>query len=90
MGFKMKKKTNERDEENVIQRIRDAITGRFVESSEEEDRADTTMRDTMDLKKNRLGKKAYKVVRDTITGRFVKKKKAKKHPKTTVRETIYR
>ena len=40
----------------MIQRIRDAITGRFVQSSAEKCRADTTMRDTMDLKKNRLGK----------------------------------
>ena len=86
----MKEKANERDEENVVQRIRDAITGRFVQSSAEKCRADTTMRDTMDLKKNRLGKTAYKVIRDTITGRFVKKKKAKSHPKTTVKETIYR
>ena len=87
----MKKKDNERDEENVIQRIRDAITGRFVQSSAEKCRADTTMRDTMDLnKKNRLGKKAYKVVRDTITGRFTDKDNADDNPKTTVKETIYR
>ena len=87
----MKEKTNERDEENVIQRIRDAITGRFVQSSAEKDRADTTMRDTMDLnKKNRVGKTAYKVIRDTITGRFATKNKANSHPKTTVKEMIYR
>ena len=78
-------------EENVIQRVRDAITGRFVRSGTEECRADSTMKDTMDLnKKNRLGKTAYKVVRDTITGRFVTQKKANSHPRTTVRETIYR
>ena len=87
----MKEKTNEIDEENVIQRIRDAITGRFVQSSAEEDRADTTMRDTMDLnKKNRIGKTAYKVIRDTITGRFTTKNKENSYPKTTVKETIYR
>ena len=78
-------------EENVIERVRDAITGRFVRSGTEECRADTTMKDTMDLnKKNRLGKAAYKVVRDTITGRFATQKKADSHPRTTVRETIYR
>lgn len=87
----MKEKINERDEENVIQRIRDAITGRFVQSGTEKCKADTTMKDTMDLnKKNRLGKMSYKVIRDTITGRFVKKKRATSHPKTTVKETIYR
>ena len=78
-------------EENVIERVRDAITGRFVRSGTEECRADTTMKDTMDLnKKNCLGKAAYKVVRDTITGRFATQKKADSHPRTTVRETIYR
>ena len=78
-------------EENVVERVRDAITGRFVRSGTEECRSDTTMKDTMDLnKKNRLGKTAYKVVRDTITGRFATQKKANSHPRTTVRETIYR
>lgn len=78
-------------EENVIQRVRDAITGRFVRSGTEECGADSTMKDTMDLnKKNRLSKTAYKVVRDTITGRFATQKKANSHPRTAVRETIYR
>ena len=81
----------ERVEENVIERTRDAITGRFVRSGTEECRADTTMKDTMDMnKRNRVGKTAYKVVRDTITGRFATEKKANSHPRTTVRETIYR